>query len=93
MKEPIMSDDGHRLLERVEWVRDVTVDQLVSWCIQRDLDPSVVSITSSHLKFVTPETADEKKRREEWEYQTGQRTEKWERETLARLTAKYAGTW
>lgn len=81
--------DEPRLVKRVESVHTVTVDELVTWCFSRGLEPAEVTISAAHLKWTSPETTAERERRQLYEGHAAERNEKWERATLARLQAKY----
>jgi hypothetical protein len=63
----------------------------MDWMISHNLGVGVVQITGTHLKWESPETDEERKRREEWELRQEARTEEWERQELTRLKAKYEG--
>lgn len=76
-------------IKRMEHVINVTIDDLVQWCIERGLDPDEVTISAAHLKWVSPQTEAEAKRAKEWADQSAARTEEWEREAYARLKAKF----
>lgn len=84
-----MSDVQRQIVKRMDSVRDCTVTELVDWCAQRDLDPSDVTVTSTHLKWEGLETVEERDRRLAfWEAQQA-RHDKWEREQWERLKEKF----
>lgn len=66
-----------------------SIDELVTWCFQRELDPREVEITGTHLRFQTPETPEEAERRRKYDEDSRRRHEEWERETWRRLQQKY----
>jgi hypothetical protein len=70
-------------------VRGWTVAEMVSWCFDRGLDPSEVQSTGGHLCYERLETEDERDKRMTWWKDQEARHERWERETLVRLTEKY----
>jgi IS1 family transposase len=76
-------------IKRMDSVKAVSVDDLVNWCLQRGLNPESVEVTSTHLVYFTPMTDEEVARKEAFAQAAIERTEKWERESLARLQAKY----
>lgn len=66
-----------------------TVDELVSWCMQRELDPTAVEVTGTHLRFQSPETPEEAQRRAEYQASAERRHREWERGYWQRLIEKY----
>lgn len=78
-----------QVVKRMDNVRDCTVADLADWCFQRRIDPSDVTITATHLKWESLETAEERDRRLEWWEETQERQLKWEREAWERLREKY----
>lgn len=83
-----MSDEA-RMVRRQANVTNLSVADLLDWCAQHDLSPEQVEVTGTHLKWATPETDEERDRREQHQRAAEERTEKWEREALVRLTEKY----
>ena len=82
--------DEPRMMKRMSSASDLTVSEL--WqhvVVEKGLDPDEVKITSTHLKWESPETDAERDQRIEFQRRRDERTEQWERETLARLQAKY----
>lgn len=79
--EPVM-------LNRVEHFKG-SVDELVTWCMQRELDPTVVEVTGTHVRFQSPETPEEAQRRAEYTARAERRHQEWERDTYLRLREKY----
>lgn len=78
-----------RMIKRQSMVADLSVTDLVDWCVQRGFDPDAVTITATHLKYESPETDSERARREGFETTNRERHEAWERATLDRLKEKY----
>ena len=78
-----------RIVKRMAQVRDITVSDLISWCVDRDLSPLDATITSTHVKWESPETAEERERRIAWEAEREASTLKWEHETYERLNKKF----
>lgn len=76
-------------MKRIDNVHNITVSELIDWCVQRDLSPLEVTITAAHLKWESPETEKEAERRIRWNAEHLARTEEWERETYKRLLEKY----
>jgi hypothetical protein len=79
-----------RMLNRIEQFTG-TIDELVSWCHQRGLDPAEVKVTGTHLKWQSYETEPEKQRRIEFELRSDARRLEWEAEQYKRLKAKFEG--
>lgn len=77
------------MIERVEWIRDLTVQELFDWCVQRGLQFERVKITATHLKFRTPQTPEEAERRRVAIAAQEARTLEWERATYQRLKAQF----
>ena len=75
--------------ERWNQLSKLTVQELIDWCIERNLSLEQVNITQVGLKYLSPESDEERERREQFQADHARRTEAWERETLARLKAKY----
>jgi hypothetical protein len=75
----------------VESHHRITVQDLIEWCLRRELDPAQTYISAVTVIFYRPESETERARREEYEAANRERTERWEREMLARLRAKYEG--
>jgi len=69
-----------------------SITDLTDWAHQRGLSPDEVTITGGHLKWTSPETAEERERREQFEAERDERQLRWERETYDRLRAKFEAT-
>lgn len=77
------------LRQRWNQLANLTLQELIDWCIERDLPPDRVRITQVGMKYLTPESNEERTRRLNFEREHRERTEAWERSTLARLKEKY----
>src|SRR4051812_18242402 len=73
----------------MDWVQDVTLAELLEKYVRAGLDPAAMRITSTHVRYQSPETAEERARLEEWKAKQAERTERWERETYERLREKF----
>jgi hypothetical protein len=75
--------------DRWKQFSNITLAELQEWTWAQNLPAEEVRLTQVHIKYVTDENVDERIRREANEVEQRERQEKWERETLARLKAKY----
>jgi hypothetical protein len=75
--------------ERWQQFSHITLQQLIEWSWGAEIAYEDVQLTQVHIKYVTTESDDERAQREASETERQRRQEKWERETLARLRAKY----
>lgn len=83
--EPTAVHDEAKSATRARTVLDV-----VNWCVEHGLHTSEVSLVGRvHLRWNDMETDEEFDQRRDWERQRDDRTERWEREKLALLKAKY----
>ena len=78
-----------RIVKRITQVNDCTVDDLIEWCDQHVLLPEEVRVTAAHLRWLSPETEEEREGRIKWEKIRDESTLRWERETWERLKVKY----
>jgi hypothetical protein len=69
-----------------------TVTDLADWCHQRGLSPDEVTVTGGHLKWTSPETDEERARRQQFEADRDARLDAWERGEYERLRAKFEAT-
>ena len=84
-----MNEGYPELRQHWQQLSNVTLREVIDWCIEHGLDIEKVTTTQVHLKYLSPETDEERERREKFELDHQRRTEAWERETLARLKEKY----
>ena len=68
-----------------------TVAELLDWCAQHDLAPEAVTLPGCHLKYDRPRTEEEAARLAQFQAERDARRDEWERETYARLKAKFEG--
>lgn len=80
-----------RMINRWEQFPGGAVTDLLDWVFQKGLSPTEVRITGGHLKWVSPQTPEEKQRQDEFERERDERTARWEREMFGRLKAKFEG--
>ena len=78
-----------RMIRRSDYVKDMTIVDLVSWCTERGLSASQVKISGTHLKWETPETNEEQAQYLKHVMASDRRKEEWEREALVRFASKY----
>ncbi len=83
----VKEESGHR--HRSAHYQSVSVEALMTWCNEHELNPADVLVTGGHLKWTSPMTADEVTFIEEHNKAAELRTLKWERHTYARLKAKF----
>ncbi len=78
-----------RMRNRIEVVHDLTVSDLVQWCLQRGIDPDTATVTGGHVRWQSPETDAEREQAERYWAEQQARKDRWERETYERLRAKF----
>lgn len=92
MKDNVWSSKTEKpgVLKRTTYLHSgLTIAELLTWCIEHNLEPEQVRVTGGHITWESPESAEEVAVREEAQARASVRQEQWERETLARLTTKY----
>lgn len=81
---------NRKVLSRSHTAFDQTVEDIVDWCIQRDLNPKDVRLAGmANLRWVSEETEAERLGRERFDAEREQRMISWEKDTLKRLKEKY----
>jgi hypothetical protein len=89
-KEQEYDDEFRRLIDRHDYTRDQTIQELWDHVVRKGLDPGRVRIQGTvHFKWLSSETDEERKTWEEAVARHARRTEEWERETYERLRAKF----
>lgn len=68
-----------------------SVSELIDVAAALGPELTEIRVTGGHLKYESLETPEEVEHRLAWRLKLDQRTEEWERETLARLQEKYGG--
>lgn len=83
--------DEPRMVKRQSYIaKDSSVADTLDWCFQKNLDPHAVIFTGGgHMHYESPETDEERERREDFLRQSNERHEKWEREMYEKLKEKY----
>ncbi len=84
-----MSKNDPTIRNRIEMIHPMTVTDLVTWCLQHDVDPDTATITGGHVRWQSPETEAEREQRLAYWAGVDARKERWERDTYARLREKF----
>lgn len=91
-REVLMTEPEPRMIKVMEDVNQMTVQEVVDFCLQRGLDLETTRLTGGHMQWSRPETEKERARYAVWQAETAQRTENWERATYDRLREKFEGS-
>lgn len=86
-----MSDEP-KMIKVMEDVNQMTVQEVVDFCLQKGLDLEGTRLTGGHMQWSRPETEKEAERRAYWVAEQAKRTANWEAETYARLREKFEGS-
>jgi hypothetical protein len=90
-KYRMIAESGEHLLKRSAVLpRAIPASEVPAWVAQAVGDGREALLSAgANLEWYSPETDEERERREAHERASAERTERWEREVYARLRAKF----
>lgn len=88
-KEQKFTEDGRKIIHRTEQFHNLTINQIVDWAIERQLDPDVIKLSGGHFTWESPQTDREYEQWKAWDDQSTRRREKYEKEQWERLSQVY----